>query len=46
MQEENMERKNLRRAVLIAWVIVAGVARTWLFDTEAAAQTSQAQGRI
>jgi hypothetical protein len=45
MQEENMERKNLRRAVLIAWVIVAGVARTWLFDTEAAAQTSQAQGR-
>ena len=38
-----MERKNFCRVVLIAWVIVAGVARTWLFETEAAAQTSQAQ---
>jgi hypothetical protein len=40
-----MERKNFCRAVLIAWVIVAGVARTSLFETEAAAQTSQAQAR-
>ena len=38
-----MERKNFSRAVLIAWVIVAGVARTSLFETKAAAQTSQAQ---
>jgi hypothetical protein len=40
-----MERKNLRRGVLIALVIVAGAARTWLFDTKAAAQTSQVQAR-
>jgi hypothetical protein len=40
-----MERKNLRRGVLIALVIVAGMEGTRFFRTEAAAQTSQAQGR-
>src|SRR3989454_7698696 len=40
-----MKRNNLCRAVLIAWVIVAGVNGTWLFGTEPAAQASQAQAR-
>ena len=40
-----MKRKNLSRAVLIALVIVAGVEGTWLFGTEAAAQTSKAEAR-
>jgi hypothetical protein len=40
-----MKRKNLSRAVLIALVIVAGVEGTWLFGTEAVAQTSQAEAR-
>jgi hypothetical protein len=40
-----MKHKNSSWAVLIALAIVAGLARTWLFDTEAAAQTSQAQPR-
>ena len=40
-----MERKNFRRAVLIALVIVAGVEGTWLFETEAAAQTSKVEAR-
>jgi len=40
-----MKRKNASWAVLIALAIVASLARTWLFDIEAAAQTSQAQPR-
>src|SRR5215510_3137291 len=40
-----MKCKNSSWAVLIALAIVAGLARTWLFDTEAAAETSQAQPR-
>jgi len=40
-----MKRENLSRAVLVAWVIVAGVAGKWLSGTEAAAQTPPAQAR-
>ena len=40
-----MKREGLGRAVLIALVIVAGVEGKWLFGTEAAAQTPQAQAR-
>jgi hypothetical protein len=40
-----MKRKNLGRAVLIAWVAAAGVGGKWLFATEAAAQSPQAQAR-
>jgi hypothetical protein len=40
-----MKPKDLSRAILIAWIIVAGVEGTWLFGRGAAAQTSQAQGR-
>jgi len=40
-----MKRENLSRAVLVAWVIVAGVAGKWLSGTEAAAQAPPAQAR-
>jgi len=40
-----MKRENLGRAVLIALVIVVGAKGNWLFGTEAAAQTPQAQAR-
>jgi hypothetical protein len=40
-----MKRKNLSRAVRFALVMVAGVEGTWLFGTETAAQTSQAEAR-
>jgi hypothetical protein len=38
-----MKRKHLIRAILIALIVVAGAAATWLFGREAAAQTVQAQ---
>ena len=40
-----MRCKNLSRAILIAWIIVTGLEGTQLLATEAAAQTSQPQGR-
>lgn len=40
-----MKRKNFGRAILIAWVTIAGVGEKWLFRTEAAAQSPQAQAR-
>src|SRR5262245_46431918 len=40
-----MKRKNSSWTVLIALAIVAGLARISLFDTKAAAQTSQPQPR-
>src|SRR5262245_65704173 len=40
-----MKRKNFSRETLIALIIVAGVVRPFLFGTEAAAQTSEAQYR-
>lgn len=40
-----MKRKNLNRLAVIAWVMLAAMAGSRLFGTEAAAQTSQTQGR-
>ena len=40
-----MNHKNLSRAALVASLIVIVVQVTWLFDTEAAAQTAEPQAR-